>query len=79
MNKINYKLLKSMKINLNLKSTSFSCFVFKNKDKSFNNNTRYYSTITKVNEPLVITPWFITGFVDGEGSFILGLQERSDY
>ena len=28
---------------------------------------------------LNITPGFVTGFIDGEGSFILGLQARSDY
>jgi len=45
---------------------------------SYNNTIRCYSTITNpVNEiPLVITPWFVTGFIDAEGSFILGLQER---
>ena len=48
--------------------------MLKNKNRNSNNNIRYYSIVTKVNEPLEITPQFITGFADGEGSFILGLQ-----
>ena len=85
MNKLNFKLLKLMsfilrirsRINLSLTSTSFSNFVLKNKNRNSKNNIINYSTVTKVNEPLEITLQFITGFANGEGSFILGLQERS--
>lgn len=54
----------------------------KSNKNNFNNTIRYYSrgaTTTKVNKMLNITPGFVTGFIDGEGSFILGLQARSDY
>lgn len=51
--------------------------MLKNKNRNSKNNIINYSTVTKVNEPLEITLQFITGFANGEGSFILGLQERS--
>ena len=79
MKKLNCKLFKfDEKKHLNFYSIGLSKGILLN--SNFNNtNIRYYSTATKVSEPLVITPWFITGFADGEASFVLGLQERSEF
>ena len=41
------------------------------------NKVRFYSTLTVEKTPeLILNPWFVTGFIDGEGSFILSIYKN---
>ena len=43
-----------------------------------NNNKKYFSTLTTL-QPVNINAWFITGFADGESSFIISVVRNNKY
>ena len=42
-------------------------------------NKRKYSTNNSSNNKYEINPWFVTGFIDAEGTFIVPLRKKPDF
>lgn len=62
-----------------IESISYCSFILLSNKRSFVSESKYkYSTLKSL-QPVNINPWFVTGFLDGEGCFMIYIRKNSKY
>lgn len=66
----------NLRVGIDLVFCNFPCIYLRSRK---NKGVKPYSTLETFSNIPEITPWFITGFTDAEGSFMLNLWKRSQF
>lgn len=62
-----------------IESISYCSLILLTNKRSFVSENKYkYSTLKSL-QPVNINPWFVTGFLDGEGCFMIYIRKNSKY
>lgn len=75
--KLKSEIINLFGLSIHLNSNNFlNSFVYRHKKKSFNKQLRYTHTKNSVlyNNTNKLNPYFVTGFTDGEGCFLINMR-----